>query len=84
MDKTYTFDELAPHAPRKKRATFEYDGMTWRVTEAWPVKSNTGKKIKGWDVTYTSEQGHVVKSEPIGQSRLNDPDRNWGMRRGEK
>lgn len=78
--KHYTYTELSPAAPRRTRAKFEYDGLVWTVF-AHPLRSNSGKTITDWMVSYTSSEGHVVKKDETPRNRRNDESRNWGLGR---
>jgi hypothetical protein len=70
--------------PRGRRMRIGGIEVTRRVT---PNRSNSGK-IKGWHISFIwtgsdGEQHQVPDPSTRILSRKNDPNRNWGMKRGE-
>jgi hypothetical protein len=62
-----------------KANSFTYGGVGYR-REASSIRSNSGKSITAWRVTFKGEDGSVVSNDPV-LNRRNDPDRNWGAGR---
>lgn len=50
-------------APRKNGAKFTVDGAEWTV-HCSPQRSNSGKSVTGWHVSYTRTADRAVVSKP--------------------
>lgn len=80
VDKACPFPQgSSDRAKWMKSNRFEFEGVEFTRT-ARPIKSNSGKTVVAWQVTFRGIDGTVIKDEPV-RNRRNDPDRNWGLGR---
>lgn len=58
----------------------EFDGTIW-TRHAQGMRSNSGKSISGWTITYNAADGRIVEWQTATKNRRNDSSRNWGAGR---
>lgn len=56
---------------------FPYLGKLWKRS-ATPMKSNSGKTVSAWHVSFRAEDGTSVHND-VTLNRRNDAERNWGL-----
>jgi hypothetical protein len=62
----------------KNNPWFDFDGKKWK-RHASAMRSNSGKSVQGYNVTFVSEDGEQVQGKKPTLNRRNDPARNYGL-----